>query len=41
MNGPTVIQALPVANVGTTWTLQNVNANWPEAMLTRDTCAGR
>ncbi len=27
MNGTTVTQALPVANVGTTWTVQNVNAN--------------
>jgi hypothetical protein len=27
MNGTTVTQALPVANVGTTWTVQNANAD--------------
>jgi hypothetical protein len=27
MNGATVTQALPVANVGTTWSVQNVNAD--------------
>ena len=27
LNGATVTQALPVANVGTTWTVQNVNAD--------------
>jgi hypothetical protein len=27
LNGATVTQALPVTNVGTTWTVQNVNAD--------------
>jgi hypothetical protein len=27
MNGTTVSQALPVGNIGTTWSVQNVNAD--------------